>query len=235
MTELLAAMTVPGRAAITLAFGLILGCAWFIPVRAQDPAPSVVATAPPASAPRAALPSAGWQQLSAKEKKALAPLATRWGELSDITKGKWITIAKQFEQLSAAEQAMMHARMTEWVNLSPVQRNQARLNFNTLQNLPKDEKRAKWDEYQSLSPEQKRQLSAANQGPAKTTAPSSKPANAERFVAPPPAWQSSPSAAAPSRAPIDKKTLLPLPPEAAPKAAPQQPEASSPRDEASAS
>lgn len=231
MTELRALLTAPGRLALTVLLGLMLAGTSLGHALAQT-APPAASTA---SAPRTALPSTGWQQLSAKEKKALAPLASRWGELSDIQKGKWITISKQFEQLPAAEQAVMHARMTEWVNLSTAQRNQARLNFNSLQNLPKDEKKAKWDEYQSLSAEQKRQLSSVNQGPAKTTAPSSKPANAERFVAPPPAWQSSPSAAAPSRAPIDKKTLLPLPPEAATKASPPQPEASSPREEASAS
>lgn len=225
MIELLASLNALGRLAPRLACGLVLGCALSSLCWAQAVAP----------APQASAPASSWQKLTVSEKKALAPLATRWGELSEIQKGKWITIARQFDQLPAADQAVMHARMAEWVNLSTVQRNQARLTFNALQNLPKDEKKAKWDEYQSLSPEQKKQLSAINQGPAKTTAPSSKPANANRFVAPPPAWQSSPSAAAPSRAPIDKKTLLPLPADLAPKATPPQPEASSPRDEASAS
>jgi len=170
------------------------------------------AQTPAASASQSPLPSSSWQQLSAREKRALAPLASRWGELSDIQKGKWIAISHNFDQLPATDKAVMHARMTEWVNLSPIQRNQARLNFNTLQNLPKDEKKAKWDEYQSLSPEQKRQLSSINQGPAKTTAPSSKPANAERFVAPPRAWQASPAATTPpTRAPIDKKPCCPSP------------------------
>lgn len=190
--------------------------------------------APQASAAQAKPAANGWQQLSAREKRALAPLANQWGELSEIQKGKWLAISRQFDQLSDSEKSMMHARMAEWVKLSPTQRNQARLNFNTLQSLPKDEKKAKWDEYQSLSVEQKRQLSSANPGPAKTTAPSSRPANAERFVAPPPAWQAShASAATPSRAPIDKKTLLPLPGDALPKPAPAQPDASAAREEAS--
>ena len=213
---------------VRLFCGLALACASLGPIWAQSPTPP--------TAPQTGQPSSSWQRLSASEKRALAPLASRWSELSEIQKGKWITISHNFDQLSAAEKSMMHARMTEWVNLSPIQRNQARLNFNTLQNLPKDEKKAKWDEYQSLTAEQKRQLSSVNQGPAKTTAPSSKPANAERFVPPPPAWQASPaSVASPSRAPIDKKTLLPLPSEAAPKTPAPQPEASSPRDEASSS
>lgn len=208
-----------------------LVCAWAL---ASVCGPAAWAQAPQASSAQTKPLASGWQQLSVAEKRALAPLANRWGELSEIQKGKWIAISRQFDQLSDSEKSVMHARMTEWVNLSPVQRNQARLNFNTLQSLPKDEKKAKWDEYQSLSPEQKRQLSSAHPGPAKTTAPSSRPANAERFVAPPAAWQAShASAAAPSRAPIDKKTLLPLPGDAPPKPAPAQPEASGPRDDAS--
>lgn len=212
------------RLAAPLTLGLALFCMPIGMCWAQN-APASTTQSPPSSN--------GWQQLSAKEKRALAPLASRWGELSEIQKGKWIAISQNFDQLSAPEKSVMHARMTDWVNLSPVQRNQARLNFNAAQNLPKDEKKAKWDEYQSLSPEQKRQLSAVNQGPAKTTAPSSKPANAERLVAPPPAWQSSPAAAPPSRAPIDKKTLLPIPipGETPSKPAPTSPDAPGPRDD----
>jgi len=226
MIEPVAHMTALSRAVIRLTLGLALTCPLVGITWAQAPA---------ASASQSSL-SSSWQQLSSKEKRALAPLATRWGELSEIQKGKWITISHNFDQLSDAEKSVMHARMTEWVNLSPVQRNQARLNFNTLQNLPKDEKKAKWDEYQSLSPEQKRQLSAINQGPAKTTAPSSKPANAERLVPPPRAWQASPAASTPAtRAPIDKKTLLPIPSEAVGKPAPTPTETVTPRDEASSS
>lgn len=190
----------------------------------------------PATASHNAPLSSSWLKLTAKQKRALAPLASRWAELSDIQKGKWLSISQNFDQLSPSEKSTMHARMSEWVSLSPVQRTQARLNFNASQNLPKDEKKAKWDEYQSLSVEQKRQLSAINQGPTKTTAPSSKPANAERLVAPPPAWQANHTAStAASRAPIDQKTLLPIPSEAPAKTIPPEPEASNPREESSSS
>ena len=163
---------------------------------------------PPAGAASAPISSA-WQHLSAHEKQALAPLAARWGELSHTQRSKWRAIARQFDQLSAAEKTVMHERMSQWVALSPTQRNQARLNFNTVQNLPKDEKKTKWDEYQSLSEAQKRELSAGVLSPSKTAAPSAKPANAERFVQP--AVRTLPAAAIPARQPIDQKTLLPLP------------------------
>ncbi len=165
--------------------------------------------AKPAQTASSAPLSSAWLQLGATEKRALAPLATRWGELSQTQRSKWRAIAQQFDQLSAAEQAVMHERMSEWVALSPTQRNQARLNFNTVQNLPKDEKKTKWDAYQSLSETQKRELSAGALSPSKTAAPSAKPANAERLVQP--AVRTLPAAAIPARAPIDQKTLLPLP------------------------
>ncbi len=153
--------------------------------------------------------SGRWQQLKPHEKAALAPLAVPWGDLTEAQRSKWLTIAQQFDKLSTSEQQTMQARMKEWVALSPVQRNQARLNFNTLQSLSKDEKKSRWDEYQALSEEEKRKLSAGVLAPAKTAAPSRKPVAADRLVQP--TVRSVPSAALPARPPIDRKTLLPLP------------------------
>ncbi len=226
MTEAVVTVKALTRALSCLGLGLALTCASTSSGWAQSATPPEVQPKPLSS---------GWQQLSAKEKRALAPLASRWSELSEIQKGKWRAISQNFDQWPEADKATIHERMTEWVKLSAVQRSQARLNFNTLHNLPKDEKKAKWDEYQSLSPEQKRQLSSANPGPAKTTAPSSKPANAERFVAPPPAWQASRPAPTAPQTPIDKKTLLPIPSDVSAKPAASAPANNSQRDEAPAS
>ena len=154
--------------------------------------------------------SGNWKQLKSHEKSALAPLAAQWGELTDTQRSKWLTIAQQFDRLTVPEQQVMQARMKEWVALSPVQRNQARLNFNTVQGLSKDEKKTRWDEYQALSEEEKRKLSAGALTPAKTAAPSRKPVAPDRLVQP--TVRSVPSAALPVRTPIDRKTLLPLPP-----------------------
>ncbi len=179
----------------------------------------VVSPAQPVT-PGAASPqgSGNWKQLKAHEKSALAPLAAQWGELTETQRSKWLTIAQQFDKLPAPEQQVMQARMKEWVALSPVQRNQARLNFNTVQSLSKDEKKTRWDEYQALTEEEKRKLSAGVLAPAKTAAPSRKPVAPDRLVQP--TVRSVPSAALPVRTPIDRKTLLPLPPAAAAAAAP---------------
>lgn len=176
-----------------------------------------VSLAQPAQGSAKAPSSVSWKQLGAQEKKALAPLAERWGEISDTQRSKWLTIARNFDQLPASEQQIMQARMREWVALSPVQRNQARLNFHSVQGVSKDQKKSRWDEYQALSEEEKRKLSAGALGPAKTAAPSAKPTGTDRLVQP--TVRSVPSAALPPRTPIDRHTLLPVPP-AAPEAAP---------------
>ena len=193
-------------------------------------------TAPPANA-TAVQPHSRWARLSAYERAALAPLAEQWGQISETQRSKWLTIARNFDQLSPAEQQVMQARMKEWVKLSPVQRNQARLNFNTLQNVSKDEKKTRWDEYQALTEDEKRKLSAGVLSPARTAAPSPKPTASDRLVQP--TLRSVPAAALPPRAPIDKNTLLPVPTPASseaplPASAPASSPAASPGSEPAA-
>jgi hypothetical protein len=72
--------------------------------------------------------------------------------------------------MSGAEQAKLHSRMTEWVALSPQQRTQARLNFGQTQQLSPDDKRAKWEAYQALPPEEKKKLAARAAKPPATAA-----------------------------------------------------------------
>jgi hypothetical protein len=62
--------------------------------------------------------------------------------------------------MPGGEQARLHSRMAEWAALSPQQRTLARLNFAEAQTVDADDKRAKWEAYQNLSPEEKRKLAA---------------------------------------------------------------------------
>lgn len=176
--------------------------------------------------------SGQWKLLKAHEKKALAPLAAQWGELTETQRSKWLAIAQHFDQLSPTEQQVMQTRMTKWVALNPVQRNQARLNFNTntVQSLSKDEKKSRWDEYQTLSDEQKRKLSAGVLTTSKTAAPSPRPSATDRLVQP--AVRTLPAAALPPRTPIDQKTLLPIPVTEVPAPAVNAPATSPPAREA---
>ena len=150
--------------------------------------------------------STAWQQLNPRQKQALAPLGAQWGALTGQQQNKWLAISQNFTQLSVPEQITMHARMADWVALSPQQRNLARLNFNTIQKLPKEDKKAQWEAYQALSAEEKSLLSAGSAVPTKSAAPTAKPLAAHRVVTttvrPTSKDQAQPIA-------IDRKTLLP--------------------------
>lgn len=115
--------------------------------------------AAPVSAPKPA-----WAKLTAPQQQALKPLATTWNSLSEAQKRKWLEVSKNYPALSAADQATMHSRMNGWVAMTPQQRAAARLNFAKTKELSNeltpDEKKAKWETYQALSPEEKAKLAA---------------------------------------------------------------------------
>ncbi len=163
--------------------------------------------------PQSAPASQAWKQLTPQQKQALAPLGAQWSALTAQQQSKWLAISQNFTQLPVSEQITMHARMADWVALSPQQRTLARLNFNKLQNLPKEDKKAKWEAYQALSNEEKRLLSAGSTAPLKSAAPTAKPLDAHRVVQTPLRAEGSTS-----RTPstdINRKTLLPQPPKVA--------------------
>jgi hypothetical protein len=103
--------------------------------------------------------------------------------------------------------------MTDWVALSPQQRIQARLNFAESKQLSPDDKKAKWEEYQALPPEQKRKLAAGAASAAKppATAAAVKPVPAQKLATVPRGGDAKPPriAAAPNQ--VDHNTLLPQP------------------------
>lgn len=166
-------------------------------------------TAASAPAP-AATPSKRWQNLTAKQKQALAPLGSQWDHLTATQKRKWLTISDTFLQLSDEEQITMHGRMREWATLSAKERNQARFNFNSTLSLPIEDKRAQWKAYQSLPDQDKQQLSSGPKPPVKSAARTTMPASS-RLVSPPvlPVNTAKTIARVAPSQPIDPKTLLP--------------------------
>jgi len=105
-----------------------------------------------------------WTELSPDQQKSLQPLAGSWPTLSEARKRKWIALSRNFRQMTPEEQAKLHSRMNEWVALTPQQRVRARLNFGETKALAPDDKKAKWEAYQALSPEEKRRLAAGAPG-----------------------------------------------------------------------
>ncbi len=123
-----------------------------------------------------------WADLTPAQQLSLKPLAANWTSLSEAHKRKWIAFAQNYPKMTPADQSRLHSRMTEWANLSPQQRTQARLNFAETKKLSADEKVSTWQAYQALTPEEKSRL--ANQGnkvpPGATSAV--KPAPAQKLA-----------------------------------------------------
>jgi hypothetical protein len=153
---------------------------------------------------------ASWLNLTASQKKALAPLAPHWAQISPGQKNKWVAMSNNFDNLSAKEQATLQERMADWASLSPQQRAQARLTFNETKNIAADEKKTHWEAYQALSAEEKKKLAAQQKTGIQGAATASQAPPPNKVMRLP--GKSTPAAQPGNSTPavvIDKKTLLP--------------------------
>lgn len=124
-----------------------------------------------------------WSELNLSQQLALQPLAEHWDGLSLGHKRKWLAITRNYPKMTPEEQTVMHSRMTGWATLSQQQRVQARLNFAEVKQVPADERKAKWEAYQALSDEQKRELAEkAAVKPPRGAAIPAKPVSAQKFA-----------------------------------------------------
>lgn len=138
------------------------------------------AKAPVAAAKSEAPSKPSWKDLSASEQTALRPLAANWDSMGISQKLKWQSVAKDFDKLPVAQQSKMHTRMAEWAALSPKQRADARINFaehrQLTDGLTPEQRKAQWQAYQQLSPEEKRKLAESASKPVIAgAAPAAKP------------------------------------------------------------
>ncbi|MBX9612029.1 MAG: DUF3106 domain-containing protein [Burkholderiales bacterium] len=168
----------PGHLAATLL--LLAACSLTLaqPRPAGSPAPAKALPGAPNGTPASVRSSAatGWAELTPAQQQALRPLAANWGTLSEPHKKKWISLSQNYASMPPAEQARLHSRMTDWAALSPAQRAQARLNFAKAKAVSPDERKAQWQAYQALSPEERRKLA--------TTGDSARPVGAATAVKP---------------------------------------------------
>ena len=152
-----------------------------------------------------------WPDLTPEQQLALKPLVASWPTLSEPRKLKWLAMSKNFSQLSAAEQAKLQSRMSDWVNLSAQQRNQARINYGQAQSISPGEKQLKWQAYQALSDEERSRLASKAAKAPKGAAPALKPIAPQKITVVP----TSPQSVKPglklavAKQKIDSKTLLP--------------------------
>ncbi len=139
------------------------------PTGAQPAAPLTTkpvpraAAAPPSRPPAASNKGedgARWQSLSAAQREALAPLEREWPSLDGIRRQKWIAIADRFRSLPPAERARITTRMTEWAQLTPAQRGEVRLRFQESRQVGSNDRGARWEAYQRLTPEEREAFAA---------------------------------------------------------------------------
>jgi hypothetical protein len=188
-----------------------------VPTLSTAPSPPRSKAAAPAQKPPAAKEEVQptWAELTPPQQQALAPLAGTWKTLSEGHKRKWLALSQNYPRMSREEQALLHSRMTEWAALTPQQRTQARLNFAETKKLPAQDKKAKWEAYQALPPEEKSKLAAgaaAAKPPAPSTAAAVQPVPPQKLAKVPPRKANSRTpriAAAPNQ--VDHNTLLPQP------------------------
>ncbi len=159
-----------------------------------------------------------WQDLTPTEQSSLRPLAANWDSLREVQKRKWIALALNYPRMSPTEQAKLHSRMSEWASLSQQQRERARLNFSESKQLTPSQKKANWQAYQALSPEEKQKLAAKGPGKPTGAATVAKPGPHQNLAAVPRSASTLKAAATKMTASsqtINRNTLLPASPHGA--------------------
>jgi hypothetical protein len=167
------------------------GWAWAqkVPASVSAATPAAAASSAAAKPQEVKTTKPDWKGLTPLQQAALKPLGANWATLSQGQKNKWLEISRNFASLPPAEQATMHNRMASWATLSPQQRAQARLNFSEhkalTDGLTPEQRKAQWQAYQLLSPEEKKKLAASSQQPAPGTAPATKTTEVLKTSPPP--------------------------------------------------
>ena len=101
---------------------------------------------------------ASWAKLTPAQKQVLAPLERDWASIDGPRRSKWLEVAARFPSMPADERQRVQARMADWAHLTPAERSRARLQFQETRQVPADERQAKWQAYQALSPEERNTL-----------------------------------------------------------------------------
>lgn len=99
-----------------------------------------------------------WASLTVSQQQGLAPLQRDWSSLDSERKQKWLEVARRLPTLPVDERARIQTRMAEWARMTPAERANARLQFQETRQLSPDERQARWQAYQSLPDEERRQL-----------------------------------------------------------------------------
>lgn len=118
---------------------------------------SVLASVP---AQAAAEGGPAWNTLSPHQQQHLAPLRRDWATIDPARKQKWLNLAERLDKLPPEERERIQRRMADWARLPDGERTRARQQFQEARQLSLDERQARWQEYQALSDEQRRELAS---------------------------------------------------------------------------
>jgi hypothetical protein len=118
-----------------------------------------LAAAAVACVPVSLAQSGGFNQLSPRQQEALAPLKDKWATLPADNQQKWLEVANKMPSMSPPERDRVRTRMGEWSRMSGEDRDRARSSFQEARQLPSEERQARWQAYQALPEEKRRELS----------------------------------------------------------------------------
>jgi hypothetical protein len=113
---------------------------------------------------------ATWASLSTVQQQALAPLQAEWATLEPSRRSKWLELAARFPTMPPEERRRVQERMAAWVRLTPAERTNARMQFQEVRQLPAEERQAKWQAYQALSEDERKELAARSKASVKPAA-----------------------------------------------------------------
>jgi hypothetical protein len=145
-------------ASLSVAAGFFVSAALAAPPSTPS---ATTPTRPAAGQNGAPHPDAGgprWNELTPEQRRVLAPLSNDWNSIDDRGKERWLGVAGRFPKMPPEEQQRANQRMVEWSHMTPQQRTQARLNFQESRGVSKEERQARWQAYQALPEEEKREL-----------------------------------------------------------------------------
>lgn len=99
-----------------------------------------------------------WSDLTPAQHESLRPLENEWGTIDSRHKEMWLGVASRFPKLSPEGQDRVQQRMAAWAWMTPRQRSDARLNYEEAKRMPLQNRRKRWEAYEALSPERRREL-----------------------------------------------------------------------------
>jgi len=172
--------------AVACGMVLVLGAGAVQPAQAQNGRPAQTAQGGPA-----------WSSLTPAQRSSLAPLERDWANIDPQRKQKWLEISARMPKMPPEERERMQARMHEWAGMSAQERGQARLRYQEARQLSPQERQQRWEAYQALPPEQRRQFAEQATPATARPAPHAVPSTKSNLV-PDPAEVGKPRAVGPT-------------------------------------